>query len=252
MAVEMAKLSMWLTTVAKDQPFSFLDHAIKCGDSLLGIWDFDQLRRLHFDPRCGRNRNISIAGFTDGRDAISRLQDLLDEALDLRTKVQQLPSNSSTDIDRKAELNRTSEQKLAVLGAIADLLSGAALATAEESDPSRRLTEVSDTDLDIIGELLMAIETADEASVLERTHQRARQRLNAAKPAAAPPRQPLHWPIAFPEVLRSSIESTHTHTHTHTHTRIRCHGWQSPFYRRPENHRSSGHRLSRPPCHMDS
>src|SRR5260370_1369540 len=36
MAVEMAKLSLWLTTLAKDKPFTFLDHALRCGDSLLG------------------------------------------------------------------------------------------------------------------------------------------------------------------------------------------------------------------------
>lgn len=201
MAVEMAKLSMWLTTVAKDQPFSFLDHAIKCGDSLLGIWNFDQLRHLHFDPAAGRDRNLSFAGFTDGRDAISRLQELLDEALALRTQVQQLPSHSLTDIDRKAELNRSSEQRLAVLEAIADLLSGAALSAAVENDPVGRLTEISDTDLDIIGELLTALNTADEANVLERVHQRAQQRLDRAKPVAALSRRPMHYPIAFPEVF---------------------------------------------------
>ena len=36
MAVEIAKLSMWLVTMAKDRPFTFLDHAFKCGDSLVG------------------------------------------------------------------------------------------------------------------------------------------------------------------------------------------------------------------------
>ena len=201
MAVEMAKLSMWLTTVAKDQPFSFLDHAIKCGDSLLGIWSFDQIRHLHFDPVAAGDRNLSFAGFTDGRHAIIRLQELLDEALALRTQVQQLPSHSLTDIDRKAELNRSSEYKLAVLGAIADLLSGAALSAAVENDPIGRLTEISDTDLDIIGELLTKLNTANEANALERVHQRAQQRLDRAKPVAAPSRRPLHWPIAFPEVF---------------------------------------------------
>ena len=219
MAVEMAKLSMWLTTVAKDQPFSFLDHAIKCGDSLLGIWNFDQLRHLHFDPAVGRDRNLSFAGFADGRDAITRIQKLLDEALILRTRVQEFPSNSLTDVDRKAELNRRSEQKLAALEAIANLLSGAALATAGENDPSRRLTEMSDTDLDIIGGLLTALGTADETSVLDRVRQRAQQRLDAAKPAAAPSRRPLHWPIAFPEAfVQSASKDKDTHTHTHTHT----------------------------------
>ena len=201
MAVEMAKLSMWLTTVAYDQPFSFLDHAIKCGDSLLGIWDFDQLRHLHFDPAVGRDRTLSFAGFADGRDAISRLQDLLDEALDLRAQLQRFPSHSLPDVNRKAELNLRSEQKLAVLEAVADLLSGAALATAGESNSARRLIEISDTDLDITGDLLTAVGTADETGVLDRVRQRAQQRLNAAKPVAAPSRRPLHWPIAFPEVF---------------------------------------------------
>ena len=39
LAVEMAKLSLWLLTLAKDKPFEFLDHAIRCGDSLVGIHD---------------------------------------------------------------------------------------------------------------------------------------------------------------------------------------------------------------------
>src|SRR5437764_3732698 len=37
MAVEMAKLSLWLVTVQKDRPFTFLDHALKTGDSLVGV-----------------------------------------------------------------------------------------------------------------------------------------------------------------------------------------------------------------------
>ena len=37
MAVDLAKLSLWLATLAKDHPFTFLDHALKCGDSLVGL-----------------------------------------------------------------------------------------------------------------------------------------------------------------------------------------------------------------------
>ncbi|HPR67408.1 MAG TPA: N-6 DNA methylase, partial [Methanothrix sp.] len=36
MAVELAKLSLWLTTVASNKPLSFLDHHLKCGNSLIG------------------------------------------------------------------------------------------------------------------------------------------------------------------------------------------------------------------------
>jgi len=37
MATDLAKLSLWLATLAKDHPFTFLDHAIRCGDALVGL-----------------------------------------------------------------------------------------------------------------------------------------------------------------------------------------------------------------------
>ena len=35
-AVDLAKLSLWLTTLSKDHPLTFLDHALRHGDSLSG------------------------------------------------------------------------------------------------------------------------------------------------------------------------------------------------------------------------
>lgn len=36
-AVNLAKLSLWLVTLSRDHAFTFLDHALKCGDSLVGL-----------------------------------------------------------------------------------------------------------------------------------------------------------------------------------------------------------------------
>lgn len=36
LAVELAKLSLWLYIVAKGKPLNFLDHHLKCGNSLIG------------------------------------------------------------------------------------------------------------------------------------------------------------------------------------------------------------------------
>ena len=36
-AVNLAKLSLWLATLAKAHPFTFLDHALECGDALVGL-----------------------------------------------------------------------------------------------------------------------------------------------------------------------------------------------------------------------
>jgi len=50
LAVEMCKLSLWLVSLDRDPPFSFVDDKVFLGNSLLGLTSLDQLRRLHIDP----------------------------------------------------------------------------------------------------------------------------------------------------------------------------------------------------------
>lgn len=47
-AVDLAKLSLWLATLARDHEFTFVDHALKCGDSLVGLTR-DQIAATHWD-----------------------------------------------------------------------------------------------------------------------------------------------------------------------------------------------------------
>ncbi len=42
-AVNLAKLSLWLVTLSQDLPFTFVDHALKEGDSLVG-YSLQQIR----------------------------------------------------------------------------------------------------------------------------------------------------------------------------------------------------------------
>ena len=58
LAVELAKLSLWLTTVAKGRPFGFLDHNLRSGDSLLGIHDLGQLIELDMNPKGSKQRRL--------------------------------------------------------------------------------------------------------------------------------------------------------------------------------------------------
>lgn len=51
MAVEMCKLSLWLVSLDRSKPFSFVDDKIFCGNSLLGVTALDQLRYLHIEPK---------------------------------------------------------------------------------------------------------------------------------------------------------------------------------------------------------
>jgi methylase of polypeptide subunit release factors len=51
MAVEMCKLSLWLVSLDRDLPFSFVDDKVFLGNSLLGIMSLEQLRKQHIDPK---------------------------------------------------------------------------------------------------------------------------------------------------------------------------------------------------------
>ena len=62
MAVELAKLSLWLHTVAKGEPLSFLDHHIRCGNSLIGA-KIENLSHLPELRRSRRNTSETQAEF---------------------------------------------------------------------------------------------------------------------------------------------------------------------------------------------
>ena len=49
MAVDLAKVSLWLVTLAKNHAFTFLDHALRYGDSLVGL-SRKQIEAFHWNP----------------------------------------------------------------------------------------------------------------------------------------------------------------------------------------------------------
>ena len=46
LAVELAKVSLWLHTFTVGAPLSFLDHHLRCGDSLFGAWVLPVIKKL--------------------------------------------------------------------------------------------------------------------------------------------------------------------------------------------------------------
>ncbi len=52
LAVDLARLSMWLVTFAREHPFTFVDHSLRHGDSLVGL-SSEQIYNLSFDPAKG-------------------------------------------------------------------------------------------------------------------------------------------------------------------------------------------------------
>lgn len=83
LAVELAKLSLWLKTIAKNKPLSFLDHRLKCGNSLIG----SNLEDLPWHPRKKEKNKeqerLDISGFTKKLvDTTKKLTEISDDTLD--------------------------------------------------------------------------------------------------------------------------------------------------------------------------
>ena len=63
LAVELCRLSLWIETMDRTLPFGFLDHKVKCGNSLIGAW-FDQFQ--HYPVMAWKNREGGDKNHSNG------------------------------------------------------------------------------------------------------------------------------------------------------------------------------------------
>jgi type I restriction-modification system DNA methylase subunit len=78
MAVEMCKLSLWLVSLDRDLPFSFVDDKILHGNTLLGLTNLRQLEQLHIDAP--KFRQAPLTGIVD-------LKSVIDSAVAIRREL---------------------------------------------------------------------------------------------------------------------------------------------------------------------
>jgi hypothetical protein len=195
MAVEMAKLSMWLITLAKDRPFSFVDHALRCGDSLLGITDLAQIENLHLDPPQGRK-------LFHGQlfDYQSIFAPAVEQAVERRRALEAFPVVTLRDAEEKERLFQEAEQELKPLKVVGDVIVGAAMSTAAHGDEAleRRLLGAAD---DVATALDAERKKSDRQVRLESLYWDAVEWLNTGRPMMQEDRRTFHWPLEFPEVF---------------------------------------------------
>ena len=63
LAVELCRLALWIETMDRTLPFSFLDHKIKCGNGLVGTW-IDQFQ--HYPVMAWKNREGGDKNHSNG------------------------------------------------------------------------------------------------------------------------------------------------------------------------------------------
>ena len=125
LAVEMAKLSLWLITMDTERPFGFLDDRLAAGDSLLGLVGLEQLESLHVDAKEGRRLHHGTLDFA------SEWRDKLAQAADLRRKITATGGVTIRDIEHKARLLAQAEKLSGEITTVADAITAAGLANAK-------------------------------------------------------------------------------------------------------------------------
>ncbi len=169
-AVDLAKLSLWLTTLEKDQPFTFLDHALRRGDSLVGL-STRQLQAFHWKG------NAKI--FQPGIEAIEGRKHI-DEAVLCRELIRQADeSYTERELRFIWDEAETATEKVRLLG---DLV---CLAFFQGTKAKQR----ESVRLEYANKFVPGDTQLLEAELRDRRDAQER------------PLVPFHWPIEFPEVF---------------------------------------------------
>ena len=180
LAVEMAKLSLWLITMDRERPFGFLDDRLKHGDSLLGLVSLEQLETLHVDANEGRRLHHGTLDFAaDWRNKLA-------EAADLRRRITTRSSVTIRDIEHKARLNAQAEKLSGEITTAANAITAAGLANAKLK--GKKL------DAEFLSLSFKIINEEDLTEYVEKN-------LQEKRPAGTVERDPFHWPLAFPEIF---------------------------------------------------
>jgi hypothetical protein len=202
MAVELAKVALWIESVTPGKPLGFLDANIVCGDSLLGIFDLkaieDGIPDEAFKPLTGDDKKV---------------------ANDLKKRNRaECDGQSAFDWERGGGGGLPPAKLAADVGGlrnlpeetVADIEAKRAKFAAWVVDPKRAATQLA-CDLHMAAFLMPKRQSQELFSQsLVPTTANVRQALAGKKPSqamvdaatgAAQAASVLHWPLAFPEVM---------------------------------------------------
>jgi hypothetical protein len=170
MAVDLGRLSVWLETLARDHEFTFLDHALKCGDSLVGL-SRDQIASATWgDP-------------SDGVPLIGQIvRERFAEAVAARDEIRNAPDDEIRAV--LEQRHRFVESRVDVVRQIGDAVVACWFAADKDKGRKARLHELESwlaRGLD---------EDWENVATLRRTLLGGEH-----------PMRPFHWEIEFPEVF---------------------------------------------------
>lgn len=183
LAVNLAKLALWLNCFARDHKLTFLDHHLRCGNSLIGLRDLAALKRIPVRRKDSKKVREEIEAAEE--ELPLGLTDTLDEQLaDAARTIAGIAAmaEDDTDLQREAYDEAMADLKRA-FGPLADLH------TAYLMDSSIRPAEYARMVNEFAGQTSRHAFPMDLRDAQERVASIA-QRHNF-----------FHWPLEFPDVF---------------------------------------------------
>ena len=183
LAVELAKLALWLTTLDPQRSLSFLDHHLKVGDSLVGV-ALDQIGTLPKKRKASAASSVVQANYFDLAFANARVR-----LLEFFTQIAAMPSDTPAQVHAKEEQYRLFLAASAPFRAVADLWMGAVLGATINGDQYQQALDALSTH---------APPGSWDALTEEPWFAPAR--------AVACERRAFHWGLEFPDVFFGSAK----------------------------------------------
>jgi hypothetical protein len=172
LATDLAKLSLWLATLARDHEFTFLDHALKSGDSLLGL----------------TRARIAAANWDASKPGLPLFRQFVEqrvgETMKGRAEIRTAPDDTARAIQEAR--HRSLESRIAPVRSIGDAVIAAFFAEDKSKAREKRRAEVESW-LVPHGKLEADWDKLDAmaATLKQGSH----------------PLTPFHWEVEFPEVF---------------------------------------------------
>ena len=169
MAVDLAKVSLWLATLAKEHPLTFVDHALRHGDSLVGLTQ-RQIEAFHWED--------GAEPLQQGIETIE-LRQCVDRVAELRRRIREADETvSDWDLRDWWDEARFELGKVRLCG---DLVIAAFFEGSKLKERKAKRDEYAG-----------AVFAGELEGYRDSIEQRRRE---------DPPFAPLHWEVEFPEVF---------------------------------------------------
>ena len=188
LAVELAKVSLWLFTISRDRPLSFLDHRLKRGNSLIGAW-FKGLAYYPAELLAGAAKKTG----TDREQTRLETTPFVQHLRDMVARINAIADSTRADIETKKRLyeEMLQSEKYRRIKNLADIRTGLFFGTGPET-PEQAGRQY--------GNLTWAIMKGDARQWQEEVSSAwRREALGTATRKAF-----LHWELEFPDVFRDS------------------------------------------------